>query len=279
MGISIDRDAKEIRVKIGPYRGAVHAELDTPEFRAALSDMKALMNASSARVLLDKRNLVASVIVPVSSFGRRDAVIKEFRPSGFKRLKTIAVAGKADKAWRGATACLARGVRTPFPMAWLERRRRGVVVESYFLAAFEPDAVEIRSLFPALPPEDLSRLLAGLAGFLRTCHDRGILHRDLSDGNVLVRRPKPDVFEFSLIDTNRIRTRRLISTAARVRNLVRLGVPPSGRDFFLRQYLGAGRNGRILRLWYIWAKGWYAGIVALKKRLRLKRLAEWLGIQ
>jgi hypothetical protein len=279
MGLSPDRDTNGIRIKIGPYRGAVHAELDTPEFRAALSDIQALMNAPSARVLLDKRNLVASVTMPVSPSDHRDAVIKEFRPSGFKRLKTIAVAGKADKAWRGATACLARGVRTPFPMAWLERRRRGFVVESYFLAAFEPDAVEIRSLFPALPPEDLSRLLAGLAGFLRKGHDRGILHRDLSDGNVLVRRPKPDAYEFTLIDTNRIRARRSISTFARVRNLVRLGVPPSGRDLFLRQYLGEGRNGRILRLWYVWAKGWYAGIVALKKRLHLKRLAEWLGIQ
>ncbi len=265
--------------RIGPYRGAVHRDCDTPEFRAALAGIRALATGPSARVLLDSRNLVVAVPVPVSPAGCREAVVKEFRPSGFKKLKTILVPGKADKAWSGAMACLARNVRTPFPMAWLERRSMGVVAESWFVAAEEPDAVEIRGLFRTLPAEDLDRLVAGLAAFLRMCHDRGILHRDLSDGNILVRRPRPGVFEFALIDTNRIRVRTGISAPARVRNLVRLGVPRDRRDFFLEQYLDGARGGKALRLWYAGAKGCYAGTIALKKKLRLKRLARWLRIQ
>jgi hypothetical protein len=267
------------RLSLGPYRGAVHPDFDTPEFRAALADIGGLIASPSARVLLDSRNLVVAVSVPVSASVRRDAVVKEFRPSGFKRLKTIAVPGKADKAWRGAMACLARGVLTPHPMAWLERRENGIVAESWFVAASEPDVVEIRSLFRVPAIVDLDRLLAGLAAFLKACHDKGIVHRDLSDGNVLVRCSGAGAPEFWLIDTNRIRVRRHVSPAARVRNLVRLGVPRGRRDFFLDRYLGGERNGRALRLWYAWAKAWYAGTVALKKKLRLKRLAERLRIQ
>jgi hypothetical protein len=266
-------------LRLGPYRGAVHPDFDTPEFRTALADIHGLIASPSARVLLDSRNLVVAVSMPVSASVRRTAVVKEFRPSGFKKLKTLAVPGKANKAWRGAMACLARGVRTPHPMAWLERRENGIVAESWFVAASEPDVVEIRSLFRVPASADLDHLLAGLAEFLKACHDKGIVHRDLSDGNVLVRRSPDGAREFWLIDTNRIRVRRRVSAPARIRNLVRLGVPPGRRDFFLDRYLGGERKRRALRLWYAWAKAWYAWTVALKKKLRLKRLAEWLRIQ
>jgi hypothetical protein len=274
-----DEKAAGIEVAIGPFRGAVHPGCDSPGFRAALADIRARISGPAARILLDGRNLVVSVPLPVPPGAPGGTVVKEFRPSGFKKLKTIAVPGKAVRAWRGAAACRARGIPTPFPMAWLERRERGVVAESYYVAAAVPDAVEIRGPLRELASGDLDRLIAGLAGFLNTCHERGILHRDLSDGNILVRSDAAGAYEFSLIDTNRIRVRRRIYAFARIRNLVRLGVPPECREFFLDRYLGEKRRRKALRLWYAWAKGWYAGVVAFRKKLRLKKLAERLGIQ
>ena len=198
----------------------------------------------SARVLLDRRNLVAVASVPAGPSGRADAVVKMFRASGFKRLKTLLLPGKAARAWRGAVACRARAIPTPVPMAYLERRVHGFVDEGYYLSAYVPDAVEIRSLLRDLPPDDLGPLLAGLAKFLVLCHNEGILHRDLSDGNILVRTPRPGAFELWLIDTNRIRVRRDIPLLVRLRNLVRLGIPPAYQDLFLRYYLGPGRDTR-----------------------------------
>ncbi len=264
---------------IGPYRGAVHPDFDTPEFRAALAGIRDLAAGPSARVILDGRNLVLAVPVPVSPSSFKNAVVKEFRPAGFKKIKTIIVPGRAEMAWRGATACLERGVRTPFPMAWLERREGGVVAESWFVAAEEAGAAEIRGLFTSLSGGALDRLIDGLAAFLKECHERGILHRDLSDGNILVRRPGPDAYEFSLIDTNRIRVRGRISAPGRVRNLVRLGIPAGRRGYFLDRYLGDARGTGALRRWYRWSKAWYAGTIAWKKKLGLKRLARKLRIQ
>jgi len=264
---------------LGPYRGALNPDFDTPAFRAALADPRALALGPSARVLLDRRNLVAVAAVPVPPSGLADAVVKMFRVSGFKCFKTLLVPGKAARAWRGADACRGRAVPTPLPMAYLERRTRGVVAEGYYLSAYLPDSVEIRSLLRELPPDDLGRLLAELAKFLGFCHNEGILHRDLSDGNILVRSPRPGSFDLCLIDTNRIRVRRSIPLLVRLRNLVRLGVPPAYQDLFLRLYLGDARAPRLLVFWYRANKSFYAGFVAFKKKLRLRRLAERLGIQ
>ena len=268
-----------IDLVLGPYRGALNPDFDTPEFRAALSDPRALASGPSARVLLDRRNLVSVASVPISPSARADAVVKMFRASGFKRLKTILVSGKAARAWRGAAACRAHAVPTPIPMAYLERRALGLVVEGFYLSSYLADAVEIRSLLRELPPDELARLLASLAKFLGFCHNEGILHRDLSDGNILVRSPRPGAYDLWLIDTNRIRVRRSIPVLARLRNVIRLGIPPAYQDLFLRLYLGDARASRPLIFWYRANKAWYAGFVAFKKKLRLRRLAESLGIQ
>jgi len=304
-----------VPVRLGSFKGRVHPDYDTPDFLRALSDCRALVFGPAARLLLEKRNRVAAVSIPVSgpsiitpaaaisvpavsgplsatatadpciagaagaASSAVDAVVKEFRASGFRKIKTLVVSGKAAKAWRGAAACLVRRVPTPLPLAYVERRERGLVAESYFVAARIDDAREVRDLLRTIPPEDLSRLLAALARFLVFAHNQGILHRDLSDGNLLVRSSRSGVYDLFLIDTNRIRVRREVSLLGRVRNLVRLGVPQPYQDDFLRLYLGDRRCGRALRLWYRLNKQWYTGFVAFKRALRLKRLAERLGIQ
>ena len=304
-----------VPVRLGAFKGRVHPDYNTPEFLRALSGCRALVSSPSARVLLDRRNRVAAVSIPVSApaiitpaatisvpavsgplsatatadpciagaagaaSSAVDAVVKEFRASGFKKIKTLLLPGKAVKAWHGAAACLVRKVPTPLPLAYLERRECGIVAESYFVASRVDGALEIRNLLRTLPPEDLSRLLAALARFLVFAHNQGILHLDLSDGNILGRSSSPGAYDFFLIDTNRIRVRREVPLLGRVRNLVRLGVPPAYQDDFLRLYLGDRPGARALRLWYRLNKQGYTGFVAFKKALRLKRLAERLGIQ
>ena len=304
-----------VPVRLGAFKGRVHPDYDNPDFLRALSDCRALVSGPSARVLFEKRNRVAAVSIPVSgptiitpavmisvpavsgplsatatadpriagaagaASSAIDAVVKEFRASGFKKIKTLLASGKAVKAWHGAAACLVRKVPTPLPLAYLERRECGIVAESYFVASRVDGALEIRNLLRTLPPDDLSRLLAALARFLVFAHNQGILHLDLSDGNVLGRSSSPGAYDFFLIDTNRIRVRREVPLLVRVRNLVRLGVPPAYQDDFLRLYLGDRPGARALRLWYRLNKQGYTGFVAFKKALRLKRLAERLGIQ
>lgn len=283
-----------VPVRLGAFKGRVHPDYDTPDFLRTLSDCHTLVFGPAARVLLEKRNRVVAVSAPLSTTASADpsavgasgapsstmdVVVKAFRSSGFRKIRTLVVSSKAAKAWRGAAACLVRRVPTPLPLAYLERREHGLVVESYFLSAWVADAREVRDLLRAAPPEDLSRLLMALARFLVFAHNQGILHRDLSDGNLLVRSSRPGVYDLFLIDTNRIRLLSKIPILSRVRNLVRLGVPPPYQDDFLRFYLGEWRYGRATRLWYRLNKRSYTGFVAFKRALRLKKLAERLRIQ
>jgi len=282
------------KVKVGRYDGRIHPDFDRPAFREALASVRELAASASAEVLLDSRNRVVALPLAVDPPRRIDAVIKEFRPAGFHRLKTVAVASKDRKAWRGAAACLERHVPTPRPLACLARRAAGVVGESYFVSERVFGAREVRHLLRELGGETRRQLLAELAAFIRGAHERGILHRDLSDGNILVAGgppaagvPRPafvrdDVpgarYEFYLIDTNRIRLRRRIRWLARVKNLVRLGVPSEDQPFFLDAYLGERGGSALLRYWYKKKKKNYTDYVALKKKLGLRRLAKRLKI-
>ena len=272
-----------VPVERPPYRGRVHPDFAVPAFIDAVASMthRDAPDVPGRRILLEGRNTVVAVPIEVPPGRMMETVIKKFRTAGLKKLRTLWSSGKAVRAWRGAVACLAAGVPTPLPLAYLERRRRGLVVESLYASAFIPEAVEIRGLFRELEPPRSAALIASLAPFLAACHNAGILHRDLSDGNILVRGAQTEDFEFFLIDTNRIRPRsgRPLSSLSRARNLVRLGVPAASRAAFLDDYPAKGRFPCLFRFWYRLSKAAYAGLISFRKALRLKRIAEALRIQ
>jgi len=206
-------------------------------------------------------------------------VLKEFGQRGVNRLKSLVLPSKAAKAWRGARALVSRKIDTPPPIAYLESRQRGFIDRCYFLAAPVEDAREVRFLFRELQGEELGALLSDLAAFLSECHDRGVVHKDLSDGNILVKQGERGERLFYLLDTNRVRIRGRVGRWSRMRNLIRLGIPPDKQVFFLERYVKSGPLARSLVRWYKFNKACYAGRVELKKKLRLKQLARKLGIQ
>jgi serine/threonine protein kinase len=264
----------------GEFRGEVAAEYDDPLFLRDLSNPEALWTRPDVAILNEKRNRVGVVRLALSSGREIDVVVKEFFSPGLPRLKTLFLPSKAAKAWRGALALKERGLETARPLAFLEKRRKGFVERSFYLASKIDGTEEIRSLFRRLSPSELETLLADLAGFLSSVHERGIIHRDLSDGNILVRRDDGGRLVFYLLDTNRVRVRKTIGPAGRVKNLIRLGVPGRFQRFFLEKYLGEKKDLRpVLWTWYRMNKAVFTGYVGLKKKLRLRELARKLRIQ
>lgn len=271
---------KEIRrLDLGPYRGEVGAQYDDPLFVAAIAHPEEIWARPDAELLLDKRNRVGTVRVLLSSGLSRGIVVKEFSSRGIIRLKSLVQPSKAARAWQGALALNERGLGTASPAAYLEKRSRGLVERSFFFAARIENADEIRGLFRSLPAADLEPLLSALAAFLSQCHDRGILHRDLSDGNILVRKDDSGRTVFYLLDTNRVRVRKKLGGFRRSKNLIRLGVPPAFQRYFLRSYFGPKRLRKAHWFWYRMNKVVFTGYVGLKKKLRLRQIARFLRIQ
>jgi serine/threonine protein kinase len=290
-----------------PYRGKVADSFASHEVLAALSDPHRLLDGPEAEILLDGRNRVGALKLPVGLSRTMDIVVKKYRSLGINKLKSLFQASKAARAWRGAISILDVGLKTPHPVAYLERRKSGFIQESYFISERILDAREIRYLFRELDEESLRPLLAALARTIFSGHEKGILHRDLSDGNILVRvvgdRPgamRPPASEtgadvyvgkdkriesvnyiFYLLDTNRIRLRKRIGTLTRAKNLIRLGVPRGLRIFFLEQYAGAAERplSSAFIFWYKLNKSIFTGWIRFKKFLRLKKLTRILRIQ
>ena len=276
---SVPREDARI-LNLPPYKGEIAAAYAGPEVLALLADPGKLLDAPGAEILLDSRNRVGALKIAVGAAIVKEIVVKEYFLRGIRKLIGFFGPSKAGKAWRGALALKDAGFQTPFPVAFLEKRDRGFVDRSFFIAERISGAREIRRLFRELSAEDLKPLLAALARALFRLHEKGIHHRDLSDGNILVEGGAGDA-RFHFLDTNRVRRRKTIGAAGRARNLVRLGVPPALRMDFLSAYAAAA--GRPLRkpfvFWYKLSKSTFSAWLRFKKALRLKALARKLRLQ
>jgi hypothetical protein len=268
------------RIVLPPFRGAVDGEIRSPDLEAALGRLPELASGPGAEVLHSGRNRIVALDLPVSAGRALSCVVKSFRSAGLQKLKTLVLPSKAAKAWRGARALAAAGFETPRPVAYLERRRGGLVAESHFVAERVPGLPEIRSLLRDPAPDGLRPLLAALAASVAALHRSGLLHRDLSDGNVLVRR-EGGAYSFVYLDTNRVRTRKRLGRFSRAKNLVRLGIAPADRAFFLERYAEARgeKPGPVFARLYRTAKSSFTAWLRIKKALRLKKAARALRIQ
>jgi serine/threonine protein kinase len=261
-----------------PYKGRIHADYDHPVFRESISKGKELLNDPSARIILDTRNRVGAVRIPFDEEETKEIVIKEFRIQGINKIKSLLLSSKSLKAWRGGMSLLEAGIQTPFPIAYIERRKGLVLKECYYLAEYVDHLVEIRGLFRSLPENKLKKLVEDLALFLALTLKKGIIHKDLSDGNILVRSDENGVFTFYITDTNRIRNRKIIFFKG-VKYLIRLGIPFEFQKYFLSKYSGEDFLQKRIWFWYRMNKSIYTHYVELKKRLRLKQISQRIKIQ
>ncbi len=268
-----------IPLHLPPYRGRIHPAYNHLLFIESISDCHRLLSQPKTQVLLDGRNRVGAVSLPRQDGIWKDVVIKEFSSVGINKWKSAFIRGKAFKSWQGAAALIERGIETPPPVAFLEWRKGLFLKQSFFLSEKLSDVEEIRFLFQKLPTLELRDLLVSLSRYLSHCHNQGIIHRDLSDGNILVKRESSDQFKFYLIDTNRIRIVRHARLLRRVKNLMRLGIPYDFQRYFIEQYRGETRLKKSTWLWYRLNKMTYTHYVRLKKKLKLRRLSRKLKIQ
>jgi len=200
-------------------------EWDRPATRSWCESLESL--AASARpeaVIYRKRNLifradVAGVEIAVKRFPTT-------KPA--QRLIYRWRTTKAVRAFDHATRLLALGFGTPAPLAAVEVRRGGWPVASYFCSSFIAAFTEARALRAPDAP-DRARLLMLIGELVGRMHEAGVLHRDLTSGNILLL-PDPDSpngVAFQLVDVNRMRFGR-VGTRAGIANLVQLRLDDVG---------------------------------------------------
>jgi hypothetical protein len=163
------------------------------------------------------------------------------------------------------------GVDSPALLAIAERRRAGVVLESWELSEFRADAEPLPAALARRAGEARSRraLLAALGDLLGVLHAAGIDHPDLKPSNLLV---GPDG-ALSLLDLDALVPPRRLDWRRRVRALGQLeayardlapGLARTDRLRVLRAYLARnpalrGERGRLAREASAWAGRRIAG--------------------
>ncbi len=170
----------------------------------------------------DRRALVTAVELPGGT-----VCVKEFRRPGRRQRAGDALRGShARRAWLGAHACRARGIRTPRALGILEGRGRCWFVSELVAAATLPEWVADH-----LPAGDEAArrrwhgLLDATADFVARLHAHRLRHHDLSAKNLLVREGDGG-FELLLLDLSDVSLGRRPSRRLKIRNLSQLGAIP-----------------------------------------------------
>jgi hypothetical protein len=237
------------------------------------------MNAAGVSVLRNKRNRVWAVPAPWDA--ERKIVVKHFQPArGLRGWLQRFKSNKALRSWNGAHELLRRGTPTPRPIAWLEHPHRPGKSESYYICEAFEDGSSARHAFYAFNRGEKeflripkSGLYPAIATLLVKMHGRGVFFRDLSAGNLLIRRNESGQIEFALIDTARARIGvKSLSIRKRLADLMRLCHPLAwdGREELLRAYSSAAKIP--FAPWMRLAFHYYDWKHRIKKLLRGRRV-------
>ncbi|MBI3091848.1 MAG: hypothetical protein HYY96_14395 [Candidatus Tectomicrobia bacterium] len=183
------------------------------------------------------------------------------------RLKNLLRPARALRAWRHAQALRLRQIATPLPIAALacgRGPRRGVsyLITEEIAGGEGIDRYVLKTLAGPPSPALLRRkraFLEQVALFVRTLHQRGILHHDFKAANLLVLEPPGQPPRFILIDLDRVSFRQRLSRRQRQRNLAKINtsfldrrlVSTTDRWRFLSAYLRYEPGGRQTRkVWW-----------------------------
>jgi len=148
-------------------------------------------------------------------------IVKRYRKPHFinRIIYTYWRPSKAKRAYKFALKLLSLGLNSPAPIAYIEQYKFKLLTYGYFISIFENEFTNIRDLMDGTQDDDL--LLNELAIYIGKLHDKGVLHLDLSPGNVMYKKTTDGV-QFTLIDINRMQFFESISKENRFKNFKRI---------------------------------------------------------
>lgn len=110
---------------------------------------------------------------------------------------------KGLRAFRYPQRLLAASIDTPEPVAYIEERRGGLLGYSFFISlqcSYEHTLKDVGNAEPGT----YEALAEALGRFTASMHDKQLMHRDYSPGNVLYHVDADGHYHFSLVDINRM---------------------------------------------------------------------------
>lgn len=174
-----------------------------PEFKdleAFLLDLPSHF-LSQGKVLYKSRNELRTIELPHLILN-----VKRYRTPFF--LNRLAYSflrpSKACRAFDYALKLREKGIGTPTPIAYLECKNRGLLGESYFVSTHVEEFRMVREFADGSEITGREAVVEALGQFIARLHDVGVLHLDLSVGNILFQQVGHHI-QFWVVDLNRMR--------------------------------------------------------------------------
>jgi hypothetical protein len=111
---------------------------------------------------------------------------------------------KASRAYEYAMILREKGFDSPEPIAYLELKSKGLLSGSYFVSRQLSDFRMMREFADGSSIAGREDIIEALGVYVARLHQAGILHLDLSVGNILFKKDEKDI-HFWLVDLNRMR--------------------------------------------------------------------------
>lgn len=141
-------------------------------------------------------------------------------PKPAKMIGNALAHSQARRSWVNGRLLMTLGVDAPKPLVYLENRKLGILLSSILITEYLIDANTLRNAYMLLPVHaDKMSLIIELAKFVSTLHNRRILHGDLKESNLLVKRNKSGAVSFYITDLASMKVNKGLSIDKRASDL------------------------------------------------------------
>ncbi len=143
---------------------------------------------------------------------------------------------KAKRSYENALFLLENQIGTPKPIAFYEEFYGFFLRKSYYVCEhLQPDLI-FRDVFGNEDKYEIEKILRGIAAFTFNLHENGIEFIDHSSGNTLIKKDKSGIYNYFLVDLNRMKFHKEMSLKKRVFNLRKLAPSPYFIEIISNEY-------------------------------------------
>ena len=129
---------------------------------------------------------------------------------------------KARRSFEYATTLLEKGIGTPQPIAYFENQDFIGLKDSYYVSEHLQCDLTYRELVEIPDFPDHENILRQFTQFSFDLHEKGIEFLDHSPGNTLIKKNAEGIYDFFLVDLNRMNFHDSMDFDSRMKNLSRL---------------------------------------------------------
>lgn len=130
--------------------------------------------------------------------------------------------GKAKRSYENALKLRSLDIGTPTPIGYLVRYSLFGIQDSYYISKHLHYDFTYREIIEDEALSDKKAILQAYTQFIFKVHEAGILFKDNSPGNTLIKKDETGAYAFYLVDLNRMVFKAKLNKAERFRNLERL---------------------------------------------------------